>query len=213
MGSQGDGIGRLVMRGKTCEIKAAAPRGQAPSRGGKAHRNNRSGPKNQHQVQSQQVPSFGHDEQFPVMYQNDNFNAPYPQGYPAIPGISGYSLPVFHHPVPHPGHSQAHSPPHGTIPVSGDHNVGDGSMAGASYFYGVPHVAPAPGQHAFPHAPQIPGHYPQQGYAFFPYFPDHVQTPLPGMGNATMIPTMGPSMEAQEEMKSNHKENTEVKKE
>mmetsp|Transcript_5593 Transcript_5593/g.11568 ORF Transcript_5593/g.11568 Transcript_5593/m.11568 type:complete len:351 (-) Transcript_5593:138-1190(-) len=214
MGNQGDGIGRLVMRGKTCEVKAAAPRGQAPSRGGKSYRNNRSGPRNQHQAQSPQVPSFVHNQQFQVMYQNDNFNVPYPQGmYSTIPGVPGYAPPVFHHPMPHPGHSQQHSPPHGSIPINGDHNLSENGMAGASYFFGSPHGAPPPVQDAFPHAPQIPGHYQQHGYAFFPYVPDHNQTPLPAMENATIMQPMEASTQAKEELNSNDEGGIEVEKE
>lgn len=216
MGNQGDGIGRLVMRGKTCEVKAAAPRGQAPSRGGKANRNNRNGPRNHQQAQSQQVPSFGHDEQFPVMYQTDNFNVPYPQGvYLTAPSVQGY--PVFHHQMQYPGHSQPHSPPHaaGPISVNGDSNIGDNGMAGPSYFLGSPHGGPPPTQHAFPRAPHIQGHYQhQQGYAFFPYMPDHIHAHHPVMENAAMMqPTGGDKQDSGDVNLNNEGESVEVEKE
>ena len=209
MGNQGDGIGRLVMRGKTCEVKAAAPRGQAPSRGGKSYRNNRNGPRNQQQAQSQQVPSFGHHEQFPVMYQNDNFNVPYPQGvYVTAPTVQGYAPPIFHQQMQPPGPSQPHSPPPGPIPVSGDRNVGENGMAGASYYYGSPHGGP-PTQHAFPHVPQIPGHY-QQGYAFFPYIPDHTQAPHPVMENTAIMQPPEVGIQNKGEIHSNNEVGNDV---
>eukprot|EP00531_Pseudo-nitzschia_arenysensis_P015760 CAMPEP_0116130954 /NCGR_PEP_ID=MMETSP0329-20121206/8750_1 /TAXON_ID=697910 /ORGANISM="Pseudo-nitzschia arenysensis, Strain B593" /LENGTH=346 /DNA_ID=CAMNT_0003625357 /DNA_START=264 /DNA_END=1304 /DNA_ORIENTATION=- len=213
MGNQGDGIGRLVMRGKTCEVKAAAPRGQAPSRGGKGYRNNRNVPRNQQQAQSQQVPSFVHHDQFPAMYQNDNFNVPYPQGvYATAPGVQGYAPPIFHQQMQPPGPSQPHSPTLGPIPVSGDRNVGENGFAGASYYYGSLHGGPPPTQHTFPHAPQIPGHY-QQGYAFFPYIPDHAQAPHPVMENAAFMQPPGLGMQNKGELNSNNEVGLEVEEE
>lgn len=218
MGNHGDGIGRLIMRGKTCEVKPAAPRGQAPTRGGKAYRNNRSGTRSQHQGQSNQVSSFGQNEQFPVIYQNENYNLPYPQGvYSAIPGVPGYAPPVYHHPMPHPTHSQPHSPPNGSIPLNADRNLGDSGIIGPSYFFGSSLPAPPPehfsGQNMFPPAPQIPAHYHQQGYAFVPYVPGHTQQALPVMEMPTMTHPMEPSTHANEEVNSNDEGFIEVEKE
>ncbi len=192
MGNNGDGIGRLVMRGKTCEVKPAAPRGQAPNRGGKSNRNNRSGLRNQHQGQAHQGPFYGQNEQFPVVYQNDNYNLPYPQGmYSMVPGVPGYAPPIFQASLPHPSHSQPHSPPNGTIAPSAGRNLGESGIVGPSYFFGSPLPA-TPLEHVpvhgtFPLPPQISGHYQQQAFAFVPYVPDHGHSVLPMM----TMPAMG----------------------
>jgi len=200
MGNHGDGIGRLVMRGKTCEVKPAAPRGQAPSRGGKAYRNNRNGPRNQHQGQPNQVPSFGQNEQFPVMYQNESYNLPYHQGvYSVAPGVPGFVPPVFHQqPVAHPSHSQPHSSPNGSIPLGPDQNLSDtAGVVGSPYFFGSSIAAPPPehfvSQNVFPPTSQIPAHYHQQGYGFVPYVPDHNQSAHPVMETSTMMQQVEPS--------------------
>ena len=204
MGNQGDGIGRLVMRGKTCEIKAAAPRGQAPTRGGKAFRNNRGGPRSQHQTRAHQVPPFGHNGHLPVMYQN-----PYPQGvYAPIPGVPGYAPPVYHHAMPPPSHSQPHSPPHGSIPLSGDRNLSDSGIAGGPYFFASPLAGPPPERfsvpNGFPPTPQIPANY-QQGYAFVPYVPDHTQMPVQ-MEMPSMTQPAEQNIQVEEEVKTNDEE-------
>jgi RNA recognition motif-containing protein len=219
MGNHGDGIGRLVMMGKTCEVKPAAPKGQAPTRGGKAYQNNRSGTRNQHQGQLNQVSAFGGpNEQFPVIYQNENYNLFYPQGvYSATPGVPGYAPPVYHHHVPHPSHPQLHSPRNGSIPLNADCNLGENCIVGPSYFFGSSLPAPPPerfsGQNAFPPAPQILAHYHQQGYAFVPYVPDHTQQAIPVMEMATMTQPMEPSTHANEEVNSNDEGFIEVEKE
>ena len=214
MGNRGDGIGRLVMMGKTCEVKPAAPKGQAPTRGGKTYRNNRSGTRSQYQGQSNQVSA---NEQFPVIYQNE-YNLPYPQGvYSAIPGVPGYAPPVYHHHMPHPSHFQSHSPPNGSISLNADRNLGNNGIVGPSYFFGSSLPAPRPerfsGQNAFPPAPQIPAHYHQQGYAFVPYVPDHTQQAIPVMEMAAMAQPMEPSTHANEEVNSNDGGFIEVEKE
>ena len=73
-------------------------RGSGSNSWRKSQSNNRGGPRNQHQAQAQQIPYFGHNEQFPVMYQNDTYNMPYPQGvYSTVPGVPGYVPPIYHH--------------------------------------------------------------------------------------------------------------------
>jgi hypothetical protein len=208
MGNHGDGIGRLVMRGKTCEVKVAAPRGQAPIRGGKANRNNRGGPRNQHQAQAQQVPYFGHNEQFPVMYQNDAYNMPYPQGvYSTVPSVPGYVPPIYHHAMPPPRHAQPNSPLHGAIPLSADCDPSDSGIVGLPYFFASPLAAPPPEcfsvPNAFPPTPQIPAHYHQQGYAFVPYGPDHTQSAVPVTETAYISQPMESSIQAIEEVNTN----------
>ena len=217
MGNHGDGIGRLVMRGKTCEIKAAAPRGQAPTRGGKAYRNNRGGPRNQHQARALQVPSFGHNEQFPVMYPHDNYNVPYPQGvYSTLPSVPGYAPPIYHHAMPPSSNSQPHSRPHGSIPFGADRNLGDSGIAGGPYFFASPLAAPPPEgfsvPNGYPHTPQIPANF-QQGYAFIPYAPDHAQLALPVMEVASMRQTVEQNIEAEEKANTNDKGGVKVEKE
>ena len=218
MGSNGDGIGRLVMRGKTCEVKPAAPRGQAPNRGGKSHRNNRSGLRNQHQGHAHQVPSYGQNEQFPVVYQNDNYNLPYAQGmYPMVPGVPGYAPPNFHASLPHPSHSQLVSPPNGTIAPSADRNLGESGVVGPSYFVGSPLPA-TPLEHiplhgTFPLPPQVSGHYQQQGFAFVPYAPNHGHSVLPIMTMPAMSQPVKTSTNANEdETNSNYEEIVQVQK-
>jgi len=208
MGNHGDGIGRLVMRGKTCEIKAAAPRGQAPTRGGKANRSGRGGNRNQHQQQAHHLNHFGGNEQFPVMYQNDSYGMPYHQGvYPAVPGVPSYPPPVYHHALPHPSHAQPLSPPHGSIPLSTDRDPSDRGAVGAPYYFASHVSAPPPDRFPVPNAfqatPQIPPQYQQQGYAFVPYVPDHAQPAIPMTNMASMTQPMEPSNQASEEMGTN----------
>lgn len=214
IGNHGDGIGRLVMRGKTCEVKAAAPRGQAPTRGGKANRSNRGVGRNQHQAQSQ-VSSFRHNGQFPVMYQTDSYNMPYPQGFfSTIPGVPGYAPPVYHHTMPPPNHAQPqpqpqpHALPHGTIYPSVDHDLRDGVVAGAPYFFASPHAVPPPDHFTAPNAfsptPQILPNYQQQGYAFVPYVPGHTESALQATEIALTTQSMEPSIQSIEEMNKNN---------
>ena len=82
MGDHADGIGRLNMRGKICEVKRAQPKN--PGRHGKSR------PK---------LPPVP-----PHLYTHDGFNAnnnmlPY-QAFP--PSFAGYMAPMFYHPVPPP---------------------------------------------------------------------------------------------------------------
>ena len=218
MGNNGDGIGRLVMRGKMCEVKAAAPRGQAPTRGGKSYRNNRSGLRNQNQGQTPQFPSFGQQEQFPAVYQNDNYNVPYAQGmYPVVPGVPGYAPPIFHTPMPHPSHFQPHSPPSGTIAPSTDRNPSESNVVGPTYFVGsslpVTPVEHVPAHGTFPLPPHISGHYQQQGFGFVPYVPDNGHSVVPVMTMPTMNQPMETSLNAsKDEVNSSNDGETKVQK-
>lgn len=218
MGNHGDGIGRLVMRGKCCEVKAAAPRGQPPTRGGKANRSNRGVPRNQHQTQAQVFP-FRHNEQFPVMYQTDNYNMTYPQGFfPNIPGIPGYAPPVYHQTMPPPNHAQPqpHALPHATIYPSVDRDPRDGMVAGAPYFFASPHAVPPPDHftapNVFPPTPQMLSNYQQQGYAFVPYVLGHTEAALQATEFALAAQSMEPSIQSIEEMNNNTEGSIDIKK-
>jgi hypothetical protein len=214
MGNHGDGIGRLLMRGKTCEVKAAAPRGQAPTRGGKANRSNRGGPRNQHQAQAQQVPYFGHNEKFLVMYQNDTYNMPYSQGvYSIVPGVPDYVPTVYYHAMPPPSHAQPNSPLHGAIPLSADCDPSESGITGTPYFFASPPPDCFSVPNTFPPTPQIPAHYHQQGYAFVPYAPDHTQSAFPAMEMASMTQSMEPSIQAIEKENTNDEGVIKVEKE
>lgn len=218
MGNNGDGIGRLVMRGKTCEVKAAAPRGQAPTRGGKSYRNNRSGLRHQHQRQTPQFPSFGQFEQFPAVHQNGTYNLPYAQGmYSVVPGVPGYAPPIFHTPMPHPSHSQPHSLADGTIAPGTDRKLGESNVVGPTYFFGssLPTTPPdhVPAHGAFPFTPHISGHYQHQGFGFVPYIPDNGHSVFPMMTMPTMNQPMEMSLNAnKDEIDSSHEGETEVHK-
>ena len=116
MGDGGDGIGRLVFKGKTCEVKAADPKSSdSPARNAKgksqvAHQYH-------HQQQHQRSPSFGYDEQFLVLHHpHDNFTMAYPQCVPSgMLSVPGYPPTVLHQPAILP-HHPSHLPPQGTIP-------------------------------------------------------------------------------------------------
>lgn len=190
MGNHGDGIGRLVMRGKTCEVKAAAPKGQAPHRGGKPNRNNRGGPRNQQQPQVHQVSFLGHSDQFPAMHQINNYNMVYPEGaYSTLPGTQGYAPPVYHI-MPPPSHPQNHAPPHVAY-RSADCDPRDIGIVGTPYFFTAPIELPPPDCFSVPHTftptPQLPANFQHQGYAFVPFAPDAPQMTVhvPEVGSMT----------------------------
>jgi len=204
MGSRGDGIGRLVMRGKTCEVKAAAPKGQAPNRVAKANRSNRGGPRNQHQAQVHQVSSIGPNDQFPVMYQNDNYNVPYPQVlYSTVPGVQGYVPPVYNHAMPPPSHNQPHGPPHG-LHINTDYDPRDLEILGAPYYYTTTTTTP-PDHFAVPNAlppmPQISANFQQPNYTFVPFVPDHSQTSFPATEMGSMVQPMEQHVQSIDEIK------------
>lgn len=216
MGSYGDGIGRLVMRGKTCEVKAAAPRGQAPTRGGKANRSNRGVPRNQHQAQTK-VSSFSHNEQFPVMYQSDSYNMPYPQGFfYNLPGVPGYAPAVYHQTMPPPNHAQPHALPHGTIYPNVDRDPRDGVVAGAPYFFPSPHAVPPPDHftapNAFPPMPQILPNHQQQGYAFVPYVPSQTESSPQSKEIPITAQSMDPIIQSMQGMNNNTEGVIDIKK-
>jgi len=216
MGSHGDGIGRLVMRGKTCEVKAAAPKGQAPHRGGKANRNIRGGPRNQHQGQVHQVPPFGNNDQFPAMYQNDNYHMAYPQGvYSTLPGVQGFVPPAYHV-MPPPAHAQHQAPPHGSH-TSSDRDPRDVGIVGTPYFFTAPLVASQPDRfsvaHTFTPTPQLPANFHHQGYAFLPFAADHPQMMVPVMDVGSMAQPREQSVRAIDEINNNDEVAIEIEKE
>ena len=217
MGNHGNGIGRLVMRGKTCEVKAAAPRGQAPARGGKSSRSYRGG-RNQHQPQGQQVPSFGQNEQFPLYLPNDNYNVPFAQGiYSTVPNFPGYTPPVYHHAMPPPSHAQPHTLYNGSIPLNVDRGPGDGGVVGTPYFFSPPQTVSPPDRfpvpNTFPHTTQIPAHYQQQGGAFIPYIPEQAKVTIPAMEMNSGAEHAEPGNQTIEQMNNTDDEVIDIEKE
>ena len=196
------------MRGKTCEVKAAAPKGQAPNRGGKANRSNRGGPRNQHRAQAHQLSSLGHnDHQFPVMYQNENYNMPYPQAlYSMHPGVQGYVPPVYNQVMPRTSHNQQHAQPQGSHVIA-DCDPRDVGLVGSPYFFTSPSGGAPPDRflvpNAFPPIPQIPANFQQPSYAFVPFVPDHTQTSFPTTEMGTMVQPMQQHVQDTDETKNN----------
>lgn len=180
MGNGGDGIGRLVMRGKTCEVKTASPKPpDSPARGGGGtpSKSGRGSPglcsehclrspgehhdPHYYQQQHRLSPSFGPDGQFPVVHhQHDNYAMVCPQGAPSwIPSVSGFAPPVFH-PSAMLLHHPIHPPPQGTIP---------------------PFVTPPIAAPLYPPAmPQIPANY------YFPHYQQHGNYEF--VPNPTIVP-------------------------
>jgi len=208
IGGHGDGIGRLVMRGKTCEVKAAAPKGQAPTRGGRSNRGNRGGARNQCQGETHQVSTFRPNELYPVMYQNDSFNMQYPQGaFSSVSHGPGFAPPGYH-PNMHP-HSYAlsHGPHHGSFPLIADHDPRVEGVVGAPYFIASAIVPPSTDRfsvlNAFPPTLQIPAYHQQQDHSFLPYGPGHFQPTLPATEMATMTQPVEQNIHATEEIDDN----------
>jgi len=200
MGDHGDGVGRLVMRGKTCEVKAAAPKGHAPTRGGKANRGNRGGPRNQYQAQAHQTSPFVHTEQFPDMYYNDSYNMSYPQGvYSSAPGVSGYNTPMYHPIMPH----YAPPPPHGPFLLPTDHDP-----RGAPYFFAPPPADRFSVPDAFPPTHQLLANFPQHAYEFIPLVPGFPVTEMP-----YMMQHVEPEIQVTEEIYGNDEGVIEIEKE
>eukprot|EP00536_Pseudo-nitzschia_multiseries_P012564 jgi/Psemu1/68371/estExt_Genemark1.C_4860022 len=180
MGDQGDGIGRLVMRGKTCEVKAAAPKGHAPTRGGKANRNKRGDYRNYHHSQAYQMPSFAHVEQFPVMYQNDGVGFPFNQGA-HLNQTAAYD-PLIHHPsaVPHSfSQDVIHHPLQGSVTLTADCDHGYVETGGPSYYASPPLETRLSEQSSVPNAysPALlpPDYFHQEYYGLVPLAPAHFQ--------------------------------------
>lgn len=176
MGDQGNGIGRLVIRGKTCEVKSAAPKGRAPTRGGKANRGYRGCPRNDHKAQVHQMPPFAHTEQFPVMYQSDGYNLPFHRGVYASTTDEYHAL-MSHPTMAFHGHSQpyTHPPPHGSGLFNADRDPRDVETAGAPYFLSPPLETNLAEHFSVPNivfpANQIPAYFYQQYYGFIPFVP------------------------------------------
>ena len=177
MGNDGDGIGRLAMRGKICEIKEALPKGEAPSRGSKANRGNRNGTSNQNQPKAYQMTPFVYNEQmaFPHVYSQG--------GYPAAPFAPGYAAAPMYHPAMHGQYLHQNQ---GAVLLSADHEfTGGGDIAGAPYFYVHPlansQIDCFPTPDGFLSTQQNPYNYSQYGYAFIPLVPGPIlpvaQTP------------------------------------
>jgi len=217
MGNRGDGIGRLIMRGKTCEVKAAAPKGQAPNRGGKANRSNRGGPRNQHQAQGHQISSLGYNGQYPIMYQNESYHMPYQQIlYPTPPGVAGYAPHVYNHVMPAQSHNQPHVAPYGSH-MNTDSDLSGVVIAGAPNFYTPSSTASQPDRFSMPNAlpptPQITGTFQQPGYAFVPFVPDHSQMSFPVTEMGSMEQPIEHHVQDIEEMNKNDKGMVEIEKE
>jgi hypothetical protein len=94
MGDRNDGIGRLVMRGKTCEIKAATPKGEA----GYNARRTRGGSTGGKSNSSNTVPSYPYSTQmgYPMMLDplaaGHSYNHPHHYQYPYANGYPPYGM-------------------------------------------------------------------------------------------------------------------------
>jgi hypothetical protein len=193
MGNHGDGIGRLVMRGKTCEVKAAAPKGHAPTRGGKSNRANRGGSRNQHHMHP-----FVNPGHFPAMYQNDGYNLPFHHEV-YMAASNGYSTRIYHPALPTYGQPQSHGSP----VFNGERDPKAVGLAGAPYFFAPPIAMPhaehfSTGNEIPSH--QFPAYFQQHGYAFIPVVsgPIHAQSPF--MEDAHVTRTTEASVQAMETM-------------
>jgi hypothetical protein len=155
MGDHDDGVGRLVMRGKTCEVKAATPKGEGSGRGG---RSSRTGGQNRDQRKhdfatigySHISGSFVYPEHvayLPVMHEGGAY-LPNPQFQEYIgttaasaPGIPPYMTPVYYPTVQYP---PAH-PPMVMAPI--EEYVSTGGQMTTPPFFNM--VTPAPDAASF----------------------------------------------------------------
>jgi hypothetical protein len=165
MGDQDDGVGRLVMRGKTCEVKAATPKGDGGF--GRGARNIRSG-------------SYQKREQ----RKHDNYGNNI--GYGPMPDSYAYLEHMAYIPVMHDGVAYSHNPQlqeyHGTA-------ISD---AGVPPFMTPVYYPSVPYPHTHPSfvMPPPPEEYSHGGSAYnmVPPTPDaaaHFAVPLPHHLSAT----------------------------
>lgn len=164
MGDHEDGVGRIVMRGtKTCEVKPATPKGQAPTRGGGKARNRNAGSRTQHKARAYQMPPFVYNDQYgrpPMMYS--------PEGYLSAHDVPGYQMPMYHPAMPAALHDQQLKP--GGMPLHPDQDSIGGNNAGSPYFFHP---------NDFSHAYHLPTNNPQQPYAFIPLTPTPLHQAVP----------------------------------
>ena len=161
------------MRGKICEVKAAAPKGRAPTRGGKVNRGYRGAHRNHYQSQAYQMPSFSHTEQFPDMYQSDGYNLPFYRGVYESPSSEYHNI-MYHPIMALHGYGQpyAQPSPHGSILLTADHDPRVAETAGISYLLSPPLETNLAEHCSVPNtfslAPQIPAYFYQQCYGYIP---------------------------------------------
>lgn len=164
MGNGGDGVGRLVMRGKTCEVKAATPKGEGfggkkshPQRGGGHSHNNIV---HHHYRQHQQ--QYGHLEQQHI---NNHMQPPYPyteqMGYAMVPDVISAPMAGMHSPQYHQGYHLAGVNPYGTVPPMYYHGMNGTSPVypGMDASMAPPTSPTAPSPHYFmsPYDPAVAG--------------------------------------------------------
>lgn len=174
MGDQGDGIGRLVMRGKICEVKAAAPKVRAPTRRGKGNRGYRGALRNHYQAQTYQMPSFAHTKQFPDVCQSDGYNLPFYRGVYESASSENHNLMYYHPTMALHEYGQPYTQPslHGSILLTGDRDPRGAETVGVSYLLSPPLETNLAEHYSVPNtfslSPQIPAYFYQQCYGYIP---------------------------------------------
>lgn len=151
MGNNGDGVGRLNMRGKICEIKAAVKKTSSTRVSNHMVTDNRSRLK-----EINQIPPVVYSEHVvpPMNHNIAHCPMPYPPyvqgGYNAAPFVSGHGTPM-HLPFMYDQH------PH-RIPVSEAYDFRSGGTTEAPLFYTSPPMGYFAPQHGFGYIPLPPGH-------------------------------------------------------
>jgi hypothetical protein len=188
MGDGEDGVGRLEMRGKVMEVKAATPKGESASRQqqGRNQRNNRRrGPNNGHinhhhyNAAGQLLTPFAYAE--PIGYHPYGGYYPHPTAYHYLPQDTLHSYDAAHN-MYYPGgvypqqHHQQQHVPHPVYPPIDQSMIGGQVASAAAQFYPDPATAAA-GAAMYASSPPVSA-YSQQttaataaAFAFIPVVP------------------------------------------
>ena len=166
MGNHPDGVGRLLMRGKTCEVKAAQPKDGSNNRGGRGYRGDRRG----HQKYGQ----GGYTDSYPGGFQPPgvlSFAPPHPDvlamhHYAYHPhGMPGYPVPMYYPsgaPTGPPGHP-SYIPTGAPISHHGPYMMGAEAVQATQPPSGIPPGPPVPPNAQPQFAPMMNGQA-QMGY-------------------------------------------------
>ena len=185
MGDHPDGIGRLSMRGKTCEVKAAQPKD-----GGNRFGKNFRGDRREHY----KIPS-------PHPHPYSGFNPPDAMGYPPPPGdpmavqhyhfhphgVPSY-MPMYYPGVPNPPQSPAHFL-HGVAPMNYHHHVPPTYMMG----HGMENVASGVTMPPAPHGN------PPQVFGFMPFVPAAHPPPQSSYTQTSVMQPVAPGIPSKED--------------